>query len=138
MNVSLPKKMHAVQLVGHGGLDMMCYRDDVDLPRIGEDDVLIRVRAAGVNNTDINTRIGWYSKSVRSDTDSGSKEGLQSTSTQDASWSCVSLVFPRIQGADVCGHIVDVGRNVSRARIGERVLVRTMMQDPKNRSRFHC
>ena len=138
MNVSLPKKMHAVQLVGHGGLDKLSYRDDVDLPRMGEDDVLIRVRAAGVNNTDINTRIGWYSKSVSSDTNSGSREGLKSTSTQDASWSGVPLVFPRIQGADVCGHIVDVGRNVSRSRIGERVLARTMMQDPKNQSRFHC
>ena len=64
MNVSLPKKMHAVQLLGHGGLDKLCYRDDVDFPRMGEADGLICVRAAGVNNTDINTRIGWYSKSV--------------------------------------------------------------------------
>ena len=138
MSVLLPKKMHAVQLVGHGGLDKLCYRDDVDLPRMGEDDVLVRVRAAGVNNTDINTRIGWYSKSVSSDTNSGSRGGLKSTSTQDTSWSGIPLVFPRIQGADVCGHIVDVGRNVSRSRIGERVLARTMMQDPKNSGRFHC
>ena len=68
MNVSLPEKMHAVQLVGHGGLDKLIYRNDVELPRMGDDDVLIRVRAAGVNNTDLNTRIGWYSKSVRSET----------------------------------------------------------------------
>lgn len=32
MNVSLPKKMHAVQLLGHGGLDKLYYRDDVNLP----------------------------------------------------------------------------------------------------------
>lgn len=59
-------------------------------------------------------------------------------STEDASWSGVPIEFPRIQGADVCGHIVDVGRNVSRARIGERVLARTMMQDPRNSDRFQC
>ena len=41
MNVSLPKKMHAVQLVGHGGLDKLCYRDDVDLPRMGENDLKV-------------------------------------------------------------------------------------------------
>ena len=44
MNVSLPKKMHAVQLLGHGGLDKLCYRDDVDLPRMGEDDLKVIMR----------------------------------------------------------------------------------------------
>jgi NADPH:quinone reductase-like Zn-dependent oxidoreductase len=138
MSISLPKKMHAVLLLGHGGMDKLCYKDDIELPRMGDNDVLIRVRAAGVNNTDINTRIGWYSKSVSSDTSFGSREGLKSMSTEDASWSGIPLEFPRIQGADVCGHIVDVGRNVSRARIGERVLARTMMQDPENPGRFQC
>ena len=138
MNVSLPKKMHAVQLLGHGGLDKLYYRDDVNLPRMGENDVLVRARAAGVNNTYIITRIRWYSKFVSSDTNSFSREGLKSTSTQNSSWSDIPLVSPRIQGADVCGHIVDVGQNVSRSRIGERVMARTMMQDPKKPSRFHC
>lgn len=64
--------------------------------------------AAGVNNTDINTRIGWYSKSEDSD---------------DASWSGESLKFPRIQGADVCGMIVAVGEQVDASRIGERVMI---------------
>ena len=31
-------------------------------PRPKPGEVLINVAAAGVNNTDINTRIGWYSK----------------------------------------------------------------------------
>jgi len=34
----------------------------VPIPSPGDNEVLIRVAAAGVNNTDINTRIGWYSK----------------------------------------------------------------------------
>ena len=138
MSVLLPKKMHAVQLVGHGGLDKLCYRNDVELPTMGDDDVLIRVRAARVNNTDLNTRIGWYSKSIRSETNAVNKEVQKSTSSVDASWSGIPVIFPRIQGADVCGHIVDVGRKVSRGRIGERVLARSMMQSPHNPSRFQC
>ena len=102
-----------------GGLDKLCYRNDVELPRMGDDDVLIRVSAAGVNNTDLNTRIGWYSKSVRSETNAISKRVQKLTSSYDASWSGIPMRFPRIQGADVCGHIVDVGRNVCRSRIGE-------------------
>ena len=35
---------------------------------MAQNDVLIRVGAAGVNNTDINTRTGWYSKAVTGDT----------------------------------------------------------------------
>ena len=32
-------------------------------PKTGE--VLVQVLAAGVNNTEINTRLGWYSKAVK-------------------------------------------------------------------------
>ena len=62
MNKDLPKTMHAVVLTGHGGFDKMEYRNDVPVPLPKNNEVLIRVAAAGVNNTDINTRIGWYSK----------------------------------------------------------------------------
>ena len=86
--------MHAVELVGHASLKKLCYRDDAEFPRSGEDNVLIRVRAAGANNTDINTRIGWYFKSASSDNNSSSREGLKSTSTSTstkyASCTCVS------------------------------------------------
>ena len=34
-----------------------------------------------------------------------------------------SLQFPRIQGGDTVGNIVDTGPNVDSARIGERVMV---------------
>lgn len=134
----IPAVMHAVQLIGHGGMDKLVYKKDVPVPRINEDEVLIRVHAAGVNNTDINTRIGWYSKSVTEDTNSGSFGGIENVNTDDAGWSGVPLVFPRIQGADVCGKIVAVGKNVDSSRIGERVLVRTMMQDPLTQDRYFC
>ena len=65
---ALPEVMCGVVLLGHGGTDRLVYRDDIPLPLVGDDDVLIEVTAAGVNNTDLNTRIGWYSKEVLSGT----------------------------------------------------------------------
>lgn len=119
--VTIAANMRAVLLTGHGGYDRLDFRDDVPVPKPGADDVLIRVAAAGVNNTDINTRIGWYSKSVAEATDAGAVAGIAGAG--DDGWSGAAFHFPRIQGADACGHIVAVGQNVDPARIGERILV---------------
>ncbi len=116
--------MRAMVLTGHGGLDRLEYRDDVPVPRPGPDEVLIGVRACGMNNTDINTRTGWYSKSVVSATSEAA-----TTTEADGSWGG-GLAFPRIQGADPVGRIVEVGTNVSNTRIGERVLVDSWIRDP--------
>lgn len=113
--ITLPITMSAVLLKGHGDTEMLEYRDDITIPTPQENEVLIRVSAAGVNNTDINTRIGWYSKG---DNDS-----------DDASWSGNALQFPRIQGADVCGEIVAVGNGVNSSRIGQRVLIEPCIND---------
>ena len=109
MNRLISDTMSGVVLMGHGGPEMLQWRDDLPTPRPGPGDVLIRITAAAVNNTDVNTRLAWYSKG--------------DAASDDASWSGKPLVFPRIQGADACGEIVDVGRDVDRSRIGERVLV---------------
>ncbi len=102
---SLPDLMTAVLTTGHGGYEVLQYRTDVPRPDPKAGEVLIRVGAAGVNNTDINTRIGWYSKSVSGATaDGGAEEAA------DASWSGLPLNFPLIQGADICGRIVAVGQ----------------------------
>jgi len=135
---NLPNKMCAVLLTGHGGFDKLVFRDDVPVPRPGKDEVVINVTAAGVNNTDINTRIGWYSKSVKSETNKGGSEGFAKVNINDASWSGKPLVFPLIQGADCSGEIVAIGEGVKPERIGERVVVRTMMQNPKNKTPFSC
>jgi NADPH:quinone reductase-like Zn-dependent oxidoreductase len=111
----LPVKMRGVWLIGHGDMDKLDIRQDIPVPIPGPRDVLIRVTAAGVNNTDINTRVAWYSK----------KEGA----SEDASWSGQPLKFPRIQGADVCGHIIAVGREISSDRIGERVLIEPCIRE---------
>ena len=60
--VDLPKTMRGVWLTGHGDMDKLDIRKDIPVPVPGPHDVLIRVAAAGVNNTDINTRLAWYSK----------------------------------------------------------------------------
>lgn len=83
-------------------------------------DVLIRVGAAGVNNTDINTRTAWYSKG--------------DAAADDASWSGKPLAYPRIQGIDVCGTIVSVGSGVNERRIGERVLIEPCIREAEGRT----
>ncbi|MEX2443463.1 MAG: hypothetical protein WD492_07655, partial [Alkalispirochaeta sp.] len=55
--------MKAVVTVGNGGYDKLHY-GDVPVPVPGPEDVLLKVLAAGVNNTEINTRLGWYSSSI--------------------------------------------------------------------------
>ena len=119
--MTIPATMRAVLLTGHGGFDKLDVRDDVPVPRPEPDEVLIRVGAAGVNNTDINTRIGWYSKAVAEATEAGAGTGIEGA--EDDGWSGAAFQFPRIQGADACGRIVALGENVDPARVGERILV---------------
>ncbi len=119
--MTLPGTMQAVLLTGNGGYDKLEFRDDVPVPHPRAGEVLIRIGAAGVNNTDINTRIGWYSKAVSDATEAGGSAGF--TDALDDGWSGAAFAFPRIQGADACGRIVTVGAGVDHARIGERVLV---------------
>ncbi|MCE2494478.1 MAG: alcohol dehydrogenase family protein [Alphaproteobacteria bacterium] len=130
--------MTAVQLTGHGGLDALRYREDVPTPTPGAGEVLIKVAAAGVNNTDINTRIGWYSKKVTEATDTGGADGFKEVDDDDATWSGAPMAFPRIQGADCCGQIVAVGEGVDAARIGERVIVRNMLRSYVEYRPFEC
>ncbi len=118
--------MKGVVLTGHGGLERLQWREDLPIPEPGGGEVLIRVGAAAVNNTDINTRIAWYSKAVRGATGAGAAEGFEDAGNADGGWSGAPIEFPRIQGADCCGRIVAVGAGVSEARIGERVLVRPL------------
>jgi len=134
----IPALMTAVQLTGHGGMETLCLKVDVPTPVPGKGEVLIKVAAAGVNNTDINTRIGWYSKQVKDATNVGGAEGFDKVDDADASWSGVPLSFPRIQGADCCGYIVAVGEGVDAARIGERVIVRNMLRSYVDYRPFEC
>ncbi|MDB6178684.1 alcohol dehydrogenase family protein [Paracoccus sp. Z330] len=124
--MTLPKTMKGVVLTGHGGLDKLQWREDLPVPAPAAGEVLVRVGAAALNNTDVNTRTGWYSKTVRGDTASGAAEGYGGGADADGAWSGAALIFPRVQGADVCGEVVAVGAQVPQDRIGERVLLRSM------------
>ncbi len=125
MDDDIPTTMTAVLLTGHGGLDRLEVHHDVPVPRPGPDQVLIRVAAAGVNNTDVNTRTGWYASSV-----TGGSGQDEVADGEVGGWAGEPLAFPLIQGADVCGHVVGVGPGVDAARIGQRVVVATMQRAP--------
>lgn len=119
--------MKAVVTMGNGGYDQLVYRN-VPVPRPSAGEVLVQVLAAGVNNTEINTRLGWYSQSVASDT--ASAAAAQETGARaraDGGWSAATP-FPFIQGTDCCGRIVAVGAGGNAASIGLRVLVRPCMR----------
>lgn len=122
--------MKAMLLTGHGGLDKLVYRDDVPVPAPAVGEVLVRVHASSVNNTDINTRTSWYAEEVTSGiTADGAVKGFVDAEGQSAGWSGRALSFPRIQGADICGEIVAVGPGVPENRIGERILADVWIRD---------
>ena len=120
------ERMTAVLLTGYGGYEKLEVRHDVPVPLPGPEDVLIRIGACGVNNTDVNTRKGWYAPSVKGSTANGAVPG----DDDRGGWSG-GLTFPRIQGADVAGSIVGVGSAVPSRRIGERVIVEPVIRDPQ-------
>jgi alcohol dehydrogenase len=119
----MPNLMKAIVTTGNGGYDKLVYTD-VPVPEIGPGDVLLRVLAAGINNTEINTRLGWYSSSV---TDSTSavvgQEEKSHTEKADGGWN-QATPFPFIQGTDCCGLVVRAGSEVESSLLDKRVLVR--------------
>ena len=114
--------MLAVVTTGIGGYDRLEYRR-VPVPSPGPGEVLLSVLGAGVNNTDINTRLGWYAGSVRGGTDATAADAAR----EDGGWNGATP-FPLIQGADCCGRVVSVGPDVDPGRIGARVIVRSCMR----------
>lgn len=120
--------MRAVLLTGHGGFECLEVRDDVAVPQPSTGEVLVRVAAAGVNNTDINTRIGWYAPDMVTTVQLGGDTAVP-TARSDVGWAGDVPTFPRIQGADACGRIVAVGPGVDAARIGERIVVEPVFRN---------
>jgi NADPH:quinone reductase-like Zn-dependent oxidoreductase len=108
----LPTTMSGVTLTRHGGPEALLWRDDLAVPRPGIGEVLVRVLAAGVNMTDINTRVGWYGGEGRA-----------------AGWAG-GMTFPRIQGSDLCGRVVALGLGVDDLPLGARVICPTNQHEP--------
>ncbi|MGI9646616.1 MAG: alcohol dehydrogenase family protein [Ilumatobacteraceae bacterium] len=118
--------MRAALLVGRGGPEMLEVRDDVEVPVPAGGEALIEVAACGVNNTDINTRVGWYSRAVTTGT---SGDGFAEAQADDSTWGRGGLQFPRIQGADICGRVAAVAQPADEPLIGRRVLVDPWIRD---------
>ncbi|NOD64021.1 zinc-binding dehydrogenase [Ruegeria sp. HKCCD6109] len=121
--------MKAMVTMGHGGLEQMVLHDNWPRPEPVIGEVLIKVAACGLNNTDVNTRSGWYSKTV---TDATTGGAFEEVGEDDPTWGGNPITFPRIQGADICGHIVAVGEGVDPRRIGERVITDGWLRDPND------
>ncbi|MEJ2177952.1 MAG: alcohol dehydrogenase family protein [Gammaproteobacteria bacterium] len=119
--------MIAVVTTGNGGYDKLEYRR-VPIPTPQPGEVLLQVLAAGVNNTEINTRLGWYSSTVTKGTEdvAGIQDG-EETERPDGGWN-EATPFPFIQGTDCCGRVVAAGDGVDEGHIGKRVLVRACMR----------
>ena len=115
--------MKAIVTTGNGGYDKLEYRE-VPLPTLVPGEVLLNVLAAGVNNTEINTRVGWYSSTVTASTeDAAVADEHKATANADGGWN-EATPFPFIQGTDCCGRVVAIARGGDESSIGSRVLVR--------------
>ena len=109
--MTLPATMSGVQLTRHGGPEALVWRDDIPLPKPAADEVLVRVLAAGVNMTDVNTRVGWYA------------------ADGNGGWAG-AMALPRIQGADLCGRVIALGADVTGVTLGARVICPTCQPEP--------
>ena len=86
--------MKAVIIQKFGDLKGSTLKTGIDIPRPGEHEVLIKVKAAGVNRPDILQRQGLYKV------------------PSDAS---------PIMGLEVAGEIIEAGENVTKTKIGTQV-----------------
>lgn len=121
-----PKTMKAMVLMRHGDLDALEYHKDWPVPVPTGCEVLIRVTACGLNNTDVNTRTGWYSKTVDAATTGGAYAEVDK---DDPTWGGAPISLPRIQGADTVGIVVACGSDADAAMIGERVMTDNWLRD---------
>ena len=100
--------MRAVRLHGHGGTDQL-RREDVPLPRVGDQDVLVRVHFCGLNHSDLNLRRGDF-------------YGLEEATGQ-VGWRQTPMQFPLIPGSDIAGVVAAAGAEVSGLRVGDPVVL---------------
>ncbi|MBL3558854.1 MULTISPECIES: zinc-binding dehydrogenase [Marinobacter] len=107
----IPKTMKAMLLTGHGGIEKLEYTEGVPTPSPKRGEVLVQVTATAKNNTDRKAREGLYPTKDKGEVTSFQMGGSP------------TLTFPRIQGADVVGHVVAVGEGVDESRIGQRGLL---------------
>ena len=86
--------MKAVIFRQHGGLDALEYVEDLPMPEVGPEDVLVRVHFAALNRLDQFVVRGW--------------KGLE-------------LEMPHVPGADFSGQVVAMGEKVTGWTAGQPV-----------------
>jgi 2-desacetyl-2-hydroxyethyl bacteriochlorophyllide A dehydrogenase len=87
--------MKAVLFRAHGGPDKLSY-EDLPVPKIGPEEVLVRVKACALNHLDI-----WV------------REGNPA----------YPMPLPHVSGSDVAGIVEEVGSHVDGITVGQRVVV---------------
>lgn len=87
--------MKAIIYHEFGDVEVLRY-EDTDVPEVGNDEVLVRVRSSSINSLDLRLRSG---KSPR------------------------PVDLPHVGGIDISGDIKSVGSNVSSVKQGDRVVV---------------
>ena len=125
----LPQTMTAAVLTGHGGFEKLEIRPDWPVPTPQAGEVLIQVAACGMNNTDINTRTGWYDDAVSTESNAGGESGFSGVRDDSSGGWGGAIQFPRIQGTDTCGTVVAVGAGVSSDWLQTRVINDPCLRD---------
>ena len=105
MAQTIPETMQAAAIDRFGGAETITVQE-LPVPQVGPDEVLIQVEAAGVSVWDVDEREGRFT-------------GMFGEAT-----------FPYVLGWDGAGTIAAVGENVSRLKVGDRVYAATL---PKHR-----
>ena len=75
------------------------FHDDLPIPEIGDDDILVKIRCVSVCTTDTNDIMSW------------------------AAYAQKRVHPPVILGHEACGDIIEVGKNVTDRKIGDRVAI---------------
>lgn len=88
--------MKAAQINQYGGQDVLQVTNDVEKPKLGSDQVLVEVVAAGLNPFDWKVREGYMKDFI-------------------------PLQFPATLGGDLTGTVAEVGENVSGFTVGQAV-----------------
>ncbi len=88
--------MKAVRIHQHGGTDVLKY-EDIPIPKITENQCLVKIKAAALNHLDIWVRKGFP-----------------------------GIPLPMIMGSDGAGIVEKIGMNISNFSIGDKVLIQPL------------